>query len=61
VAFNVVGVLAALAVLGPAARALERLLPARPAESANRGERHSVPIVEPLDPEPEAVPAATQA
>lgn len=31
VAFNVLGVIGALLVLGPAARALERLLPARPA------------------------------
>jgi phosphate:Na+ symporter len=60
VAFNVLGVVAALLVLGPAARALERLLPARPAGAAARGGRGAPPVGGPPAPGPEGVAAATR-
>ncbi len=56
VAFNVAGVLAALVVLGPAARALERLLPPRPAPAPPRPAAPGPSAPEPAAPEPAALP-----
>jgi phosphate:Na+ symporter len=57
VAFNVLGVVAALAVLGPAARALGRLLPARP----GRGRAAPTPAGGPGDGPPPAAASAPRA
>jgi phosphate:Na+ symporter len=57
VAFNVLGVFAALAVLGPAARALERLLPARPPGAVDHPVGTGAPAADPLSPTPELSPA----